>query len=359
MKRIFLITLLLITAAPSARAGIRPSFHLPYCSWVASHVVVVTEGEKIDGVLTVLESWKGDLTPGDVVSVPELAEFSSESSRLVRKSYLAADAEPPRHVTGDRMILFLKEKPRGESVGKEAARGRVWEPASSAGVNVSALWVEGDTTYAFIQVMNPGPTVLVDNRRSEGEVKSVFSEVDEEHAALERAAAVKDPAARAEALEPFTARELYLSRLAAFEALRGCGRAALPTLRRMLGDETRMKTHAEVVETMTEVGGADVGEELTRLVGEELAFWKAKGPGLKRGWWNEVDETEAGNLRDRHMRLYAALRGLKKLRHEGSHAVVAELRDFWRSWPQLDDPGGLNQLSEACDEILRDRGLRR
>jgi hypothetical protein len=132
------LLLTLCVAAPSARAGIRPSFSLESCAWFATHVVVATEGEKIDGVLTVLESWKGDLTPGDAVSLPDLAAFNPEASRVVKRPFSNRDAEP-RHVTGDRMILFLKEKPLANGDG-----GRAWEPAARGGVDVSVLWVEGD-----------------------------------------------------------------------------------------------------------------------------------------------------------------------------------------------------------------------
>ena len=51
--------------APTAAAGIRPSFYLDGCGWEATHVVVVDAGEKIDGRVVVLESWKGDLRKGD------------------------------------------------------------------------------------------------------------------------------------------------------------------------------------------------------------------------------------------------------------------------------------------------------
>jgi hypothetical protein len=58
------VVIIFLLAYPAAGAGIRPSFNLQNCSWHATHVVVATEGEKIDGVLKVLESWKGDLAPG-------------------------------------------------------------------------------------------------------------------------------------------------------------------------------------------------------------------------------------------------------------------------------------------------------
>ena len=52
-------------------AALRPSFNVDGCSWNATHVVLVqtTAGE---GVVPVVESWKGDLKPGDAIEVPEL-----------------------------------------------------------------------------------------------------------------------------------------------------------------------------------------------------------------------------------------------------------------------------------------------
>lgn len=351
--RIYVTILLLLLAAPSARAAIRPSFYMEYCAWFATHVVVVTEGEKIDGSLTVLESWKGDLAVGDIISVPELADFNAKSSRLIKKPIWDRSTGPPRYVTCDRMVLFLKEKPHAKTEGDESARIRSWDSANRwGGMNVSALWIEGETTYAFIQVMNPGPSILIDYGKSEGEINKIFSEMDDEHASLARASAVKDPAARAEALETFTASEQFPARDAAFEGLRGCGRPALPTLRRLLRDETRLKTHDLVIKTMSDIGGEDVGEELTRVVSEELSFWKATAPGLKEGWRNQFKGPETEDLYDRYTKLYEALLGLKKLKYAGSYAVVNELRDYWRSLPQLNDRDEQDQITLACDELL-------
>ena len=346
LKPLSVITLLLLAAAPAARAGIRPSFSLEYCSWNATHVLVATEGEKIDGDLTVLESWKGDLAPGEAVHVPGLAAFREKSSRLVNKPFGDGTAAPPLYVTGDRMVLFLRQRPKAGAAGV-----RAWEPASRDGINVSVLWVEGGKAYAFVQVINPGDSILIDYG-PEGKIRDAFSEIDAEHASLERAAAVKNASARAEALEPFTAHELFLAREAAFEALRRCGRAALPVLLRVLHDQTRLKTHGEVIEALAEIGGQEVGEELTAVVGEELDFWKATAPGLRPGWWNEMNRPETETLRERYSKLYQALNGLQKLRYAGSREVVTELRDFWRSLPQLDDRSGLNQMSEACDAVI-------
>lgn len=44
---------------------------------------------------------------------------------------------------------------------------------------------------------------------------------------------------------------------------------------------------------------------------------------------------------------------LKKLKAVSCKALVIELRDFWRSLPQLEDKSGLDQMSKECDSILQ------
>ena len=55
----------IVSAAPAAWAFYLPSFNLDESAWHATHIVVVSEGQKIDGELRVLESWHGDLRRGE------------------------------------------------------------------------------------------------------------------------------------------------------------------------------------------------------------------------------------------------------------------------------------------------------
>ena len=98
--------------------------------------------------------------------------------------------------------------------------------------------------------------------------------------------------------------------------------------------------------------GKGVGDELTQIVRDELEFWKATGPRLKQGWWDEIDQPETEGLRNRYGRVYTALYSLRKLGFSGCKDIVIEFRDFWRSLPQLDDKSGLNQIGDECDKIL-------
>ena len=64
------IGLLILTGNSLTYATIRPSFDLDYSLWKATHIVLATERNVIDGHLKVIESWKGDLkTDSEIVPV--------------------------------------------------------------------------------------------------------------------------------------------------------------------------------------------------------------------------------------------------------------------------------------------------
>src|SRR4029453_2852524 len=93
-----------------ASAGIRPSFNPESSSWMATDIVVVTEGKKIDGIFRVVEVWKGELHSGETIQVPELASFLPEKSRVVQKAFYEKPPDKTLIVSGDRMVLFLKRE---------------------------------------------------------------------------------------------------------------------------------------------------------------------------------------------------------------------------------------------------------
>ena len=350
------LLLILFVCGSKANAGIRPSFGLDYCSWHATHIVVATEGERIDGRLTVLESWKGDLSPGEVISISELATFKSPSSRAIKAMFDRETKGPLKIVTGSRMILFLKKE--SEPVGNrretyhDAASKFGWAPADKAGINVSVVWVEADQTFAFLQLMNPGPSLLTNYGETESEIRDRSFAVIRVQDSLNETLATSDCSKKTEALEEFSTSSLYYASEVAFAEMQKCGDAALGVLRRMLNDQSLLRVHRKVIESMADIGGEKVGDELTQIVKEELEFWKATGPGLKEGWWNEIDQPETDALRNRYGRVYAALYSLRKLGFSGCKESIIEFRDFWRSLPQLEDKSGLNQISEECDKIL-------
>ena len=84
----------------------------------------------------------------------------------------------------------------------------------------------------------------------------------------------------------------------------------------------------------------------------DLAFWKSTGPTLSPGWWNEDTRIHAP-LRERYAQTYQLIVGLEQTRYSASLNTATELRDVWLSLPQLNDPGGLDQIVEECDKLIR------
>jgi hypothetical protein len=351
MRYALALALCLVTAT-TLHAEPRPSFRLDSASWYATHVIVATEGESIDGTLTVLESWKGDVRAGETVTIPELAAFRTEESRGVSKGW-RQDGEPPLFVTGKRMILFLTRK-----------EGR-WSGVFHDDLKTSVVWIERGAAYAFSQIINPGDSLLLahDEEPSEPRIAARFAEIERTHRALDAALAREAADARATALASFADDELWFVREAAFAGLRTCGAAAVPVLTRMLHDDARLTVHDDAIAALAEIGLAGGGEsvegigaELTRVVREETAFWRATAPRLSAGWWNDVEDPKTERLRERYSRVFAALNALQKVKSAGAAAAVTELRDLWRSLPQLVNRSGVDQLSEACNAVLRHQG---
>jgi hypothetical protein len=91
--RLCLLLILLAFFLLPAFAGIRPSFELDYCTWHATHVVLV-EVTAAEGVFSVVESWKGELQPRERITFPELTPaFDAKPISVfpTRPDFLARD----------------------------------------------------------------------------------------------------------------------------------------------------------------------------------------------------------------------------------------------------------------------------
>src|SRR6266705_7143999 len=139
--RLCLPLILLAVYNRPALAGIRPSFALDYCAWHATHVVLVEVTPK-DGVLIVVESWTGELQPGERIIVPELTPAPGAmpiSLNPKRSDFFAPDdsgisEQIPRQHVGSRMVLFLKR-------GKGLEASEKWRPADfSNEMKTSVVW---------------------------------------------------------------------------------------------------------------------------------------------------------------------------------------------------------------------------
>jgi hypothetical protein len=311
---------------------IQPSFHLDPCAWNATAIVVVTEGEAIDGKVDVLESWKGNLRRGEQITLAELAGFAPEASRSIAKGWHRNDETVPAFVTCSRMILFL---------------------GGAKDMKVSMAWVEDDDVFVFSQQMNPGPSELRSSGMSELQVKQVVDDIVVAQRRLTEAIQ-SDDATRLESIAPSLLRveSAYVRRFI-LEALGAAGESAVPALRQVLHDESFLDHHADAIAAIGKAGGSDAAPEITRLLEQELTFWQRVGPRSSQGWWNGegVEADELNRLRSHYGRTYAALTALKGMHFVGSREVVTRLRTLWRSHQALRDVGN-DQIGEECDELL-------
>ena len=214
--KILATLLFLLAVSTAASAAIQPSFSSEGCSWRATDIVVVSEGSEIDGNFKVLETWKGDLKPGQTISVPELAQFKGKDARSVYADpWVEKEGDSrPRYVSGQRMILFLRDanKPQDDHDSEydpwrtresDVSTSR-WKPTNPMGTEMkySTAWVENGKVYCFVQIENPGDPVII-SAGTETELKTEVDCVISTQIGLNTALAISDVAARAESLEPF------------------------------------------------------------------------------------------------------------------------------------------------------------
>ena len=136
-----LVALLLLILAPARTGWASIScFDLERRVWYATEIVL---GQQQGSDVKVLETWRGTLTPGTVVSHLDLPRMP-----LVVAKRWPRDEEPPvASVTGRRVVLFLKRLP--ERADPQPGREWVgadgwWVPAEAA-----AVWLEEGRAYAM------------------------------------------------------------------------------------------------------------------------------------------------------------------------------------------------------------------
>lgn len=332
-----------------ALAGIRPSFSLDYCSWGATDIVLVELAPR-PGVFRVMQSWKGDLEAGHLVTVPELqpgarameiAAYPKEFAETLRGG---RNEQIPAQPVGSQMVLFLKKEVE--------ASGDDWKSADLFGeMKASAVWIDGGQLYAFQQLVNPGPSVLVPWQMSLDNMKDRVREILRIQLELANVIAVEDSAARAAGLKLYVRSDVREARQLALNELGKSGPKALATIREMLSDPAFADDDAELVKAFAEAGGESVGEELDRRLQKQLTFWRATGPTLSLGWWNQ-DPTPHAPLRDRYAQTLELVRALERVHYRPASITAGQLSNFWRSLPQLNDPSGLNQMASECDKLV-------
>jgi hypothetical protein len=359
MTRWFIIALVCVVCTVRAVAGFRPSFMLDYSSWHSTDIILVT-ATAVGGKFEVIESWKGDLHPGDEVAIPELKpKANANPVWLYPDDSLFTEAtissEIPKQLAGSRLVLFLK---RMSPIPKSAATSKHARPQWVASnlfndMKSSVVWIDGSQLYRFIQTTNPGPSTLQPWNMSDAKLRERVADVLRAQQDLTNVIRTKNGAQRAAALKPYVRSDIQPAREVAEEELGKCGPQGIPVIRAILDDQGFGRESSAIVKALVRAGGATEGSDLTARLARDLEFWRTVGPGLHQGWWND-DPTPDSPLRNRYAQTLELIRALDEIHFPGALSTAIALRDFWRSLPQLDDPTGLNRMSEESDKLIHD-----
>jgi hypothetical protein len=346
------VVFLAIGAIP-VDAGIRPSFSLDGCSWSATHIVLV-QTTPTDGAFSVVESWKGDLKPGDSLEVPELKPNKDAvpiSSNQKPQGFGSEDAQGiseqiPRQPVGSRMILFLKKRNEGGTASPSAGNssGTEWEPVPTfGGMKVSALWIDGGKGFCFRQWMNPGPSALSECWRfpvMSSDVAVLTTRIlrvlqVQKHLA-ETMAMKNNPEVRADRLGHIALGDVWEAQREALDAMGKSGAVALPEILQVM-DEPPVPYDGKTIRALVEAAGKGSGKLLHARLQQDLIYWKAVGPTLTPNWLDQLGEPGA-SLFVKFDETELLIRELDQEHYAPAAQTAAELRDFWVSQPQLYDP---------------------
>ena len=125
------------------------------------------------------------------------------------------------------MILFLRDAEKiSKSSDEDESNDRDfntdnpgrWKSANPMGseLEYSTAWIHEGKVACFMQLMNPGPSLLYLTSQTEAQLKTSASEVIATQNNLNAALSLPDPVKRAESLAPFVQEEIALAQNRAF-----------------------------------------------------------------------------------------------------------------------------------------------
>lgn len=359
MKLNFYILLLLILGTTVAHAEIGPEFRLDLATWDASDIVVATEGDKIDGILQVQETWKGGLNVGQDIEIPEIAKVNRPISVLRRLkindklSTIGPDPNHPSSASATRLVLFLiSAKSLVDKGVQVSGNTKIWIGASLFNdIPTSIVWIEKGNGYAALRAYGGNSF----SGLTEGAFKAQVESILKLQASLKDVVAIQNLEKRAQSLEVFSGSTFYLLRQESLKRLAQCGDAGLPVIRHILSDKVNTQYHDEVIRALGEMKSRASGIELISIVEQQLKYWGELAPKLDASWWNWSSKPYGVpyTVRDQYWVLHAALWELKEHRYRVNKETIEKTRNLWAAFPSLMPPSGSSSIIDFCDAILR------
>lgn len=385
IKKLTVAFLALLGCGEMAPASLRSPHDvihsLNFTAWNSTHIVVVTEGDKIDGVLEVVESWKGDLKKGQKLTFPELARFSSLESRAVQRSrddfasllpsknkeqlLLKGIERKVSHVTCSRMILFLvrQQAPHGKSGVKwlpgSMTAEQDWPGAPEPNVLGCAAWVENRLIYYCDDIWDKRPGIYA-AAMTEAELKQKIKIVLSQQAAVEKAIKQGSSARIRDVLLPILRADPggYKYSFQVLRQIVGSSAAGLEAIRALLDDPVFAKSYPLLFNATTAQKVSLPGPYLVQLLDRETTFWREKAKTLQVGWWSTMGPASAGDelmdLIGRFGMGVDIVRLLGESAYSDGRRAVIEYEALLDSLPQLGQIGWSTSGENGKDSGWRD-----
>lgn len=241
-----------------------PSFHLEDCAWNATDVVVVTEGEAIDGKVRVLETWIGEREVGETLSVSGLASFAPPAWREVWDWNRKATGQS---VSGRRIVLFLERTKDGwTGAGGEGKYG---------GIGIASAWIEAGRAYVRSQLEPSGPQRFHESG-TEATLRTRTLEIRAAKDELALATKIEDPRERLAALVQIVRGEIRTAiPLAIAEIEKLDPDTASKALKKLLADsDLRSVASLYVAQALIRVVIHDAGPVIVSALERETERWQ-------------------------------------------------------------------------------------
>jgi hypothetical protein len=299
--------------AAGARAETEPTFH-PAITYDASHVVLVETVSAKEAKVRVVESWKGDFAPDQVFTVPGLEKLAD-----------------------GRMVLFLRQPPLGGA----------WQGAGSD-LRLSMVWVKGKTVSGVQQLR--GPAEVGDLGIDAVGFKKVVERYVRTETSFAKLKAETDVGKKVEVLAEVINGD-FDKKDEAFAELGECGDKAVPVLRKFVQGPLNFQ-QPYAVAALARAGGKDVVPELTKMLEQELDYWKKTAPDLKKGWW----QSGQGEPWMRYGKLGALVNVYATHKDGDLRKAVEATRDLFRKLPVFEEDKGISRIADECDRVLDGKG---
>jgi|GEM_PF-2668916 len=328
-----------------ALADMAPGFDLRSLSWRSTHIVLAAREPGSVSQFKVLECWKGDLKKGAMLNVRGL-DFELLPAKekpfdpFNNISLRANDLSLPGNVPFDRVMLFLKRDPSGDWTSDEEMK-------------ISIAWSRDTMTYAFQQMMNPGPRLLAPTGMTELALRREVKQMCTLQNHFLRIAALPDPKLRADSLFYFVIDERHYDMHKELdEAVTSCGKHGIDLLLRILRTDTAQNIQLHLLQELYFKWREESCAAFTELLKMETAFWNEKAPQLKAGWWDEKSSHPAPEiqyLRHRNGKTYYICAFAMDVKCAEAKKAVEEFRALWFSYPQLYNSHASNQVTQTLN----------